>query len=859
MGSGPDRLAPDRLPPDPAAGARANALAALTLLEALQRRGLRHLVLCPGSRSAPLAVAAALLEPGGLRLHTAIDERSAAFFALGLGRAQGRPAAVVTTSGTAVAQLLAAAVEADLGTIPLLLLSADRPEQLKNCGANQAVPQERFLLASCRRLLQGPPRGLAAATAAQLEQLAGEAMETACGDGRTAPAGPVHLNLPFAEPLHVDGADVAALISALATLSGAAPAGSGSTAGLAETSWTLTDSGPAAATAAASATAISPSAAALAPVGTDATLSPAGSPLSPAAGNPASPLAGGPVDAAAPQDRSAGALPDEHPSAEGAALPGLAAAPPASSAPIPRLDPDRPGVVVAGPWRGTPQEWPAHVAALRSWQRRSGWPLLADTLSGLRGLQDLELVSAYDALLETAEMMPPAGQVLRLGTLPASRRLQRWLEACGGHQVLVSQGDPRRLDPLGVVSSEDQWSGGLAGWVEAVVTASGPTGTEGEPPAACQAPAQLWRELESAAQAALERELGDAEGSQRLMGAPGTAHAESADPAIAGDLPGAAGGSRRSLVPGTTGDDHDNTAGEAAAGTDRADGGSDQGEGRGQGRGDAPGADHAPGDRPGIGAGPDADAALRVALSSGISGGFRGGTRSGVAAGTGPGPDHEAPCLDTPPLSEPWLARALSRLLPPGLPVMLASSSPVRDWESFTAADAPWRPIHGFRGASGIDGTLSIACGLAEALGQLVLVSGDLALLHDANGWLWARQLRGRLTVVLIENGGGGIFEQLPIRTQPPERLDFERLFAMPQNVDQLALAALHGVPGRRLRRAADLDGDLAWALEQPFALLELHSNRQDDASLRRRLRQAACAAAAGPAGRMAGQELQRR
>jgi 2-succinyl-5-enolpyruvyl-6-hydroxy-3-cyclohexene-1-carboxylate synthase len=218
---------------------------------------------------------------------------------------------------------------------------------------------------------------------------------------------------------------------------------------------------------------------------------------------------------------------------------------------------------------------------------------------------------------------------------------------------------------------------------------------------------------------------------------------------------------------------------------------------------------------------------------------------------------------DPSPVSEAWLARALSRLLPPGLPLMLASSSPVRDWESFAAADAPWRPIHGFRGASGIDGTLSIACGLAEACGQLVLVSGDLALLHDANGWLWARQLRGRLTVVLIDNGGGGIFEQLPIRTQPPERLDFERLFAMPQNIDQLALAALHGVPGRRLRRGSDLADALAWALSQPVALLELRTHRREDAALRQQLRRAVCDAASGSgsgsAGRMAGLDSERR
>ncbi len=678
MGSGPDRP-----PPGLAATARANGLAALTLLAALRRRGLGHLVLCPGSRSAPLAVAAALLEGRGLRLHTAIDERSAAFFALGLGRALGQPAAVVTTSGTAVAQLLAAAVEADLGTIPLLLLSADRPQRLKDCGANQAVPQERFLLASCRRLLEGPPAGLAAATAAELEALAAAAMTAACGDGERAPAGPVHCNLPFEEPLHVDGADVAALEGELEAL----------------------------------------------------VPHPAGSP----------------------------------PSLE------VSTAGPSGSEPaaIPRLDPGKPGVVVAGPWRGAPQEWQSHVEALRRWQRRSGWPVLADVLSGLRGLEGVEIIGAYDPLLQDPGAMPAPGQVLRLGTLPASRRLQRWLESGGGRQVLISQGDPRRLDPLGTVATRDQWSGGLARWVEAVLGPAGPGSPAPAPPTPApsdaagpsddaQAQALLWQQLEAAAQAALERKL---------------------------PVPAAA----------------------AASGPDGA--------------------------------------ALNSEPENHATAVISGSDASGYAAMNEDGSE--------PALSEPWLARALSRLLPAGLPVMLASSSPVRDWESFAAADAPWRPVHGFRGASGIDGTLSIACGLAEALDQLVLVSGDLALLHDANGWLWARQLRGRLTVVLIDNGGGGIFEQLPIRTQPPERMDFERLFAMPQNVDQLALAAVHGVPGRRLQRAADLPGDLAWALQQPFALLELRTRRQDDAALRQRLRQAVSEAAA--AGRMAGPEPERR
>ena len=188
-------------------------------------------------------------------------------------------------------------------------------------------------------------------------------------------------------------------------------------------------------------------------------------------------------------------------------------------------------------------------------------------------------------------------------------------------------------------------------------------------------------------------------------------------------------------------------------------------------------------------------------------------------------------------IEEPWLARRLGQLLPPGLAVMVANSSPVRDWETFADPAAPGRAIYSFRGASGIDGTLSIACGLAEAVGRLVLVSGDLALLHDSNGWLWSPQLRGGLLVVLIDNGGGGIFEQLPIRPVDGDALDFERLFAMPQRVDPCALAAAHGVPSREVRRKADLAEALGWGLAHPLALLRVVSDRVADAALRRQLR----------------------
>src|SRR5215472_2164605 len=117
------------------------ALAAV-LVDELVRCGLREAVIAPGSRSAPLAMALhAAAAKGRLRLHVRIDERSASFLALGLAKASGKPAAVVCTSGTAAAHFHAAVIEADEAGIPLLVLTADRPPELRGTGANQTIDQ----------------------------------------------------------------------------------------------------------------------------------------------------------------------------------------------------------------------------------------------------------------------------------------------------------------------------------------------------------------------------------------------------------------------------------------------------------------------------------------------------------------------------------------------------------------------------------------------------------------------------------------------------------------------------------------------------------------------------------------------
>jgi 2-succinyl-5-enolpyruvyl-6-hydroxy-3-cyclohexene-1-carboxylate synthase len=105
-------------------------------------------VVCPGSRSAPLALA--LAAHPGIAVHVRLDERSAGFTALGIGLATGRPALVVTTSGTAAAELHAAVVEADLAGVPLIAATADRPPELREVGAPQTIDQIRLFGSSPR-------------------------------------------------------------------------------------------------------------------------------------------------------------------------------------------------------------------------------------------------------------------------------------------------------------------------------------------------------------------------------------------------------------------------------------------------------------------------------------------------------------------------------------------------------------------------------------------------------------------------------------------------------------------------------------------------------------------------------------
>lgn len=167
-------------------------------MDELARSGLRHVALAPGSRSAPLAMAFA--RHPSIRVWVHIDERSASFFALGLAKASERPVALLCTSGTAAAEFHPAVIEAHHSLTPLLVLTADRPPELREVGANQAIDQGRLYGAAVRWYFDPGPPDDEPGAGARWRRLAGRAMVEAAGPR----PGPVHLNLPLREPLTLE-------------------------------------------------------------------------------------------------------------------------------------------------------------------------------------------------------------------------------------------------------------------------------------------------------------------------------------------------------------------------------------------------------------------------------------------------------------------------------------------------------------------------------------------------------------------------------------------------------------------------------------------------------------------------------
>ncbi|HVX32509.1 MAG TPA: 2-succinyl-5-enolpyruvyl-6-hydroxy-3-cyclohexene-1-carboxylic-acid synthase [Solirubrobacterales bacterium] len=174
----------------------ANTALASAFAEELARGGLRRAVVSPGSRSTPLAVA--LWREPGIEVTVIVDERSAGFFALGAAQASGEPVALLCTSGTALANYHPAVAEADESALPLVVLSADRPPELRGIGAGQTIDQIKPFGESVRWFCEVGTHDADDSGLLHLRSVAARALARARGEIRP---GPVHLNLPWREPL----------------------------------------------------------------------------------------------------------------------------------------------------------------------------------------------------------------------------------------------------------------------------------------------------------------------------------------------------------------------------------------------------------------------------------------------------------------------------------------------------------------------------------------------------------------------------------------------------------------------------------------------------------------------------------
>ncbi|MGF2038460.1 MAG: 2-succinyl-5-enolpyruvyl-6-hydroxy-3-cyclohexene-1-carboxylic-acid synthase [Nostoc sp. CmiVER01] len=566
----------------PIAYKNVNQLWAYILTETLKRLGLTCAIICPGSRSTPLAIAFAQQAPE-IEAISILDERSAAFFALGQAKATGRPVVLVCTSGTAGANFYSAVIEASYSRVPLLLLTTDRPPELRDCHSGQTVDQLRLYgnYPNWQTELALPSADLG--MLAYLRQTVIHSWERA----QTPTKGPVHLNIPFRDPLAPlpDGTDLSYLQSQFH-----------------------------------------------------------------------------------PEDFFA----------------GITNSCPMPYAPFPMpkewKECDR-GIIIAGVAQPSqPEEYCRAIAHLSQTLK---WPVLAEGLSPVRNYAELNpyLISTYDLILrnqQLAKQLAPE-MVIQVGEMPTSKELRSWIDTTQPRRWVIDPSD-QNLDPLHGRTTHLRISVKEIKIEEINLSLSSDYGKQ-------------WC---------------DAETKVRL------------------------------IVDQTMGKIDEIIESKAA-----------------------------------------------------------------------------------------WL---ISQILPPETPLFIANSMPVRDVEYF------WKPnnlgvrSHFNRGANGIDGTLSTALGIAHRQQSSVMLTGDLALLHDTNGFLIRNKFVGHLTILLINNNGGGIFEMLPIaKFDPP----FEEFFGTPQDINFAQLCATYNVQHELITSWQKLQQRLNSLPTKGIRVLELQTNRKNDAQWR--------------------------
>jgi len=602
-----------------------NQLWAYILTETLKQLGLTCAIICPGSRSTPLAVAFAKLAPE-IEAISVLDERSAAFFALGQAKATGRPVVLLCTSGTAGANFYPAVIEASYSRVPLLVLTTDRPPELRDCHSGQTIDQLRLYgnYPNWQAELALPSADMG--MLAYLRQMVIHSWEMT----QIPTKGPVHLNIPFRDPLAPvpDGSDLSFLQSQF---------------------------------------------------------------------HPEDFFAGIANITPCPMPHDASCFPTQGDR--------IALAPPC---PIPKewKQCDR-GIIIAGV--AQPQQPQEYCKAIALLSQTLKWPVLAEGLSPLRNYAELNpyLISTYDLILrnqELAKQLAPK-MVIQIGEMPTSKELRTWIDATQPQRWVIDNSN-QNLDPLHGRTTHLRMS------VEQF----------------------FWGDEEDTE----TRGHGDAGNlSQRLSASPRLPLSASSSPdylrqwcAVEAQV--------RTAVDQTMGNMEELFEGKAA-----------------------------------------------------------------------------------------WL---ISQTLPPGTPLFIANSMPVRDVEFF------WKPnnlrVRSYfnRGANGIDGTLSTALGIAHRQQSSVMLTGDLALLHDTNGFLIRNKFVGHLTIVLINNNGGGIFEMLPIaKFDPP----FEEFFGTPQDIDFAQLCATYNVQYELISSWQQLEQKLNPLPTTGMRVLELQTNRKEDAKWR--------------------------
>jgi 2-succinyl-5-enolpyruvyl-6-hydroxy-3-cyclohexene-1-carboxylate synthase len=579
-------------------------------VDELARCGMRAACTSPGSRCAPLVLTLAREER--LNCYSHVDERCAGFFALGLAKASGLPVAVTCTSGTATAELLPAAIEAHEARVPLILLTADRPPELRENGAGQAIDQLKLFGSAAKWFFEVGTHEASEDRLRWMRTLACRAYATAL----ERRPGVVHLNFPLREPLVTEDR--------------------------------LPD---------------------------DRTGRPGGIPF-----------------VRRPQVSTA----------DDTQLQRLVAA-------------AKRGIVVAGRHERAGQASSGSLGELAArFCAVTGWPLLADPLSGAR--RGDAAIAHYDALLRDtafAEKLNP-DLILRVGDLPVSKPLRTWLAGLRDVPQVALDPEGAWQDPAAVLSDS------LA--LEPTEALAGLTKLMSPTP-----------ESSTTDTGAVQREI-----RPRLS---------PADPAW--------------------------LAGWRAA-DERA-----------------------------------AEAILGV--------------------------------LGSADLSEPAIAVELGVLLPQTATLFVASSMPVREIETFWPVRPDPPRVLCNRGANGIDGIVSSAFGAAaDGDGPVVLLIGDVALAHDIGGLLAAKRLNLKLTIVLVDNGGGGIFDFLPIsRTPMAAEYDiYSRHIATPTDLDFARAAALYGLSHERVATIPAFRAALERALspQAGSAIVQMQTDRASNVELHGRV-----------------------